>query len=459
MTRSCFFSAVLSVLGLVMMLTASTAFAESPRADGPQTTTPIRHFITLMQENHTFDNYFGTYPGAEGFPPNVCMPVNPAVLDGPCIKPFHLGNQPITDLDHSTATAIAQYNEGRMDGFISAFLQRNEDGRIAMGYYDASDIPYYWNLADNFVLFDRMFSSAKDGSFSNHIYWVAASPIQKDPHGQGYANMTTIFDRLDEKGISWKFYVQNYDPALNYRNINQIQLENANRASQVIWVPLLNMDRYLDNPQLSSHIVDLNEYFRDLQNGTLPAVSYIVPSGASEHPPGRIQSGEKFVKNLIQALMRSSAWSTSVFMLSYDDWGGWYDHVPPPTVDAYGYGFRVPALMVSPYARKGYIDSKQLDFTSMLKFIEENWGLAPLTERDAKASNFLEAFDFSQPPRSPAFVSPVRVATAPASNRQNTIYALYGGALLLAVGAIILAGTNRRSRAVFNEFQKEVHEP
>ncbi len=435
---------VLFVPGLAMLMAVPNAHAQEPKSGPPQTSTPIKHLITLMQENHTFDNYFGTFPGVEGIPPDACMPVDPAEPSGECIKPFHLGDQPISDLDHSAETAVIQLNEGKMNGFVYALLQRNEDGRIAMGYYDARDIPYYWNLADNFVLFDRMFSSAKDGSFSNHIYWVAARPLQKGVLEQGYADMTTIFDRLEEKGLSWKFYVQNYDPALNYRNVNQIEFENANRASQIIWVPLLNMDRYLDNPRLNSHIVDLSEYYKDLLDGNLPAVSYLVPSGASEHPPGRIESGEKFVKNLIQALMRSSAWESSAFMLTYDDWGGWYDHVPPPAVDDYGYGFRVPAILVSPYARKGYIDSTQLDFTSLLKFIEENWGLAPLTERDAKASNFLEAFDFNQSPRRPSFVSQVRVAPRLVNPRQNTIYALYGGALLLAVGAIGWASGRRR---------------
>ena len=155
---------------------------------------------------------------------------------------------------------------------------------------------------------------------------------------------------------------------------------------------------------LSSHIVDLSQYFIDLQNGTLPAVSYIVPSGASEHPPSSLMSGQRFVKNIIQELMRSTSWDSSAFMLAYDDWGGWYDHVPPIPVDKYGYGPRVPALLISPYAKTGYIDHTVLDFTSMLKFIEQNWNIAPLAERDANANNLLSAFDFNQSPRLPIFL-------------------------------------------------------
>lgn len=433
--------------GLALLTGAGAAHAQGPQAN-PPTRTPIKHFITLLQENHTFDNYFGTYPGAEGIPANVCMPVDPlSASDKQCVKPFHLGDQPITELGESRPIAQAQFDNGKMDGFVSALMQRNVDGRIAMGYYDGSDISYYWNLADNFVLFDRWFSSAMDGSFANHAYWVAAQPLQPSAQGPGYADMTTIFDRLDEKGISWKFYVQNYDPTINYRTVNQLfqnGAQNANRESQVIWVPLLNMDRFLDDPKLMSHIVDLSQYYQDLNDGTLPAVSYIVPSGASEHPPGRIQSGEKFVKQLLQELERSSSWDSSAFMLAYDDWGGWYDHVPPPQVDAYGYGFRVPCLLISPYARKHLIDSTQLDYTSMLKFIEENWGLQPITSRDAQANNFLEAFDFARPPRAPEFVSSVRGAPEPRVPNIFLIYAFYGTALLLAVGVIGWALVHRR---------------
>ena len=143
----------------------------------------------------------------------------------------------------------------------------------------------------------------------------------------------------------------------------------------------------------------LSQYYKDLANGTLPAVSYIAPSGASEHPPGSVQSGMRFVRTVINNLMASPSWKSSAFLLSYDDWGGWYDHVRPPQIDGFGYGFRVPAILVSPYARRGYVDHTTLDFTSGLKFIEENWGLAPMTRRDATATSIAGAFDFNQAPR------------------------------------------------------------
>ena len=403
-----------------------------------QTQTPIKHFIVMMQENHTFDNYFGTYPGADGLPADTKMPIDPKNPGAGYVEPWHIGNSTITDLSHSGSTFTEQYNDGQMNGFVSALNRRNQDGKVAMGYYDDRDIPYYWNLADNYVLFDRFFSSARDGSFANHMYWVAGIPPVAD-RGQELANyladVPTIFDQLEASGVSWKFYVQNYDPTITYRDLGTV----GNRASQVVWVPLLNFDRFLDDPNLSSHIVDLSQYFDDLRAGTLPSVAYIIPSGASEHPPQYPATGMRYVKNLIQELMRSQYWDSSAFMLLYDDWGGWYDHVPPPQIDEYGYGPRVPALLVSPYARKGYVDSTELDFTSVLKFIEHNWNVKPLATRDANANNFLSAFDFERAPRQAEFLTlergdPATLKKVPTS----IIYIAYGIALflcLLAIGA------------------------
>lgn len=132
--------------------------------------------------------------------------------------------------------------------------------------------------------------------------------------GEPINNLPTIFDRLEEKGISWKFYVQNYEPRLTYRTMHEFP---GNRASQITWVPVLNMDRFIDDSKYSSHIVDLDEYFEDLRNGTLPAVAYIAPSGPSEHPPSSIQAGQKFVRSLIQALTARDAWHSSVIYIAY----------------------------------------------------------------------------------------------------------------------------------------------
>src|SRR5690349_23771107 len=189
------------------------------------TNTPIHHIIVVMQQNHTFDNYFGTYPKTAGFPSDTCIPIS---LSSPrntsCLAPFHIDTQQIVDLSHSEPTFKAQFRNGKMNGFVDALFQRHQDGTLAMGYFDGSDLPYYWNLADEFVLFDRYFSSAHDGSIKNRMYWVSGTPGNGDnriPTG-GLKEIPTIFDRLQERSISWKFYINNYDPKLNYRSLQEL---------------------------------------------------------------------------------------------------------------------------------------------------------------------------------------------------------------------------------------------
>jgi len=414
---------------------------------GAQTGTPIQHFIMVMQQNHTFDNYFGTYPGADGIPSDACMPLDSAQLTADCVAPFYVGDYPMSDLSHDADTFALQYNSGRMDGFVSAMQQANLDGRLAMAYHDGRDVGYYWNLADEFVLFDQYFSSAHTGSIINRMFWVAGvagSEFNRIPEG-GYGDLPTIFDRLQERGISWKFYVNNFDPSLNYRELQNLD----HLPPQIQWLPLLNFDRFIDQPELSSRIVDLDEYYQDLENGTLPAVSYVLLLGATEHPLTDIGRGQRVMDRMISALMVSDAWPSSAFMIAYDDWGGWYDHVRPPQVDKYGYGFRVPALLVSPYARRGHIDSTRLDHTSALRFIEENWQIPALAERDAQANSILSAFDFSQPARPPVFISTLRAAPSPRVQVQRiVVYVSYGLALIFGTLVLTVAALGRGRAAV-----------
>ena len=432
------------LLSCVALLGGQQAvFSQATPSPEPDASTPIKHVIMLMQENHSFDNYFGTYPGANGIPEGVCMPLDPFDSKSTdCVQPFHIGDTEVTleDPDHSTLTSRTQYNDGLMNGFVYALNTRNQDGRLAMGYYDGRDVPYYWNIADQYVLFDNFFSSAAGGSNENHMFWVAANnPTAREGEQKQaeLANMPTIFDRLQAQGISWKFYVQNYEPKLNYRTVADFP---GNRASQVIWTPLLNFDRFIDDPELASHIVDLSEYYDDLKNGTLPSVAYLVPSGPSEHPPSNILSGQRFVRTLIQSLMQVDYWKDSAFVWAYDDWGGWYDHVPPPQVDEQGYGFRVPALLVSAFAKTGFIDHTQLDYTSVLKFIEENWNVPPLADRDAKANSISTAFNFQQSPRPASFIPFERADVAEKPDPKRIIvFIAYGLALASALVLFIVA--------------------
>jgi phospholipase C len=446
-------------LGLAAAL-AALAAAPGARAADPAaaTRTPIRHVVFLMQENHSFDNYFGTYPGVNGIPSGTCMPVDPrSHTNRACVTPFSIGDRPATDLSHNVRTFRSEYRGGQMDGFVSTFRREGVHTDLAMGHYVESDLPYYWNVAHDYVLFDRFFTSAAGGSIWNHMFWVTGTPgnFKEDvlPTARdGFGKLPTIFDRLQAKGISWKFYVQNYDPRITYRSDVL-----GDRGSQVVWVPLLDYARYIDSPELRSHIVDLSQYYVDLRNGTLPAVAYIAPSGSSEHPPGRIQAGERFVRSLITELMRSSSWQSSAFLWSYDDWGGWYDHVRPPKVDAYGYGFRGPALLVSPYARRGFVDDTTLDFTSVLKFIEQNWGLAPLARRDARANSIAGAFDFSRPPRPPQLLAADFRPPRYTPPKSAALYPAYGAAIAVALAALGAAAlSSRRSRWSLRRLRRSV---
>jgi phospholipase C len=429
-------AAVLSVLpaGAPARATAGDDAQTTP------TTTPIKHFIYLMQENHSFDNYFGTYPGVDGLPKDACVPVRVEDLHGPCVRPFWVGGGSITDLAHTRAVFREQFRGGANDGFVQAFGDDGEPRYQVMGYYDGRDLPYYWNVADEYVLFDRFFTSAAAGSARNHVFWVAAAAgYERDTvPPEGFGNLPMIFDRLEEQHISWKFYVQDYNPKLTYRTFP--------KAAQVVWVPLLATPRYLDDPRLFGKIAPIEEYYDDLEKGTLPSVVYIAPGTASEHPPGTPAAGQRFVRSLHTALMHSSAWTSSAFLWTWDDWGGWYDHVVPPQVDEYGYGYRAPALLVSPFAKKGYVDSTTLDFTSGLKFIEENWRVAPLTSRDRAATNILGAFDFSAPPREPVLLADDRSARVEAPSPKRVIYLAYGLAICTPVVLVGLLRARKRRR-------------
>ncbi|SMD20570.1 alkaline phosphatase family protein [Kibdelosporangium aridum] len=418
---------VLTVL-VILATVAGPATAEPARA----TSTPIKHFVVLMQSGHSFDNYFGTYPGADGIPAGTCMRLSKdkPSTDG-CVRPFRLGAESPDHLDHGPTTQRAQYAEGRMDGFVSAYRERGLDGANAMGYYDANDLPYYWNVAQKYTLFDRFFSSASTGSRRNRFYWVAGVPTpgssERVPPG-GYGDIPTIFDRLEQAGVPWKFYVENYDPKITFRAPG-----SGPKAGQPTRVPLLNYARFLDDPKLSGKIVDLTQYYTDLRDGTLPAVAYVASSGSSENPPSRVRAGQALVRKMTARLAKSRYWSSSAFMWTYDSWGGWYDHVPPPKVDNDGLGFRVPALLVSAYSRRGHIEHTQLDHTAVLKFIEDNWRVAPLGERDARSAGINGAFDFASPPRPPELLGTDRSTAPPAPAPATVVYLSYGGAVVLAL--------------------------
>jgi len=421
------------------VLLAATLTGVEPAMAGPRPTTPIEHFVVLMQENHSFDNYFGTFPGADGISRDTCMPLPRPASGSGCVRPFRLGDRAVPDLPHDARTHRIQYARGAMNGFVrGASAQRQDPERSVMGFYSGHDLPFHWSAAREYVLFDRFFAAARGGSVANHLFWLTGTG---GGHGgrlpeQGFGDLATIFDRLEERGISWKFYVQDYDPRLTIAADG-----SADRSTQAVRVPLLNFPRYVHDRKLFRHVTDLDEYYEDLERGTLPAVAYIAPAGGSEHPPGGVASGQTLVRTLVSALARSEAWRSSAFMWTYDEWGGWFDHVRPPR----GRGFRVPALLVSPYARRGVVDSTALDHTSILRFIEDNWRLAPLAARDRHARSLDGAFDFARRPREPKIIASGLSPPSHGNPRRWLIYLLYGVAVMLAVGLIARVSSGRRA--------------
>ena len=371
----------------------------------------VKHIIWIIQENHSFDNYFGTYPGADGIPPGTCSPVMPGAHR--CIAPFHMPkDMPPCDIAHRWVIAHAAYDHGAMDGFVWA-----EGTPYTMGYYDQRDIPNYWAYARHYTLCDRFFSSLMGASGPNHLYTVAAQSggvinnivsikgieeVLDSPGGYSFATMVNLFTKAH---VSWKYYVETQP--VNATGKNRDYLADPNPKHYSLWNPLPAFKAIRDNPADMAHLVSLNEYFADLKQGTLPEVSWIIPMAVdSEHPPEFPSTGMWYVTRLLNALMQSSYWKDSVVFLTWDDYGGFYDHVPPPLVDAYGYGPRVPTLVISPFAKPGYIAHHTYDFTSMLKFIELRFGLGHLTARDDHALPMLDCFNFEQAPN-PTLVIPI----------------------------------------------------
>ncbi len=425
----CRFAIIAAVLA-ALADAGSMALARPAQGQIPAGMEKIQHIIWIIQENRSFDNYFGTYPGVDGFPPGTCSPILPGAAR--CIKPFHLHlPMPACDLSHSWEAAHAAYDHGAMDGFVWA-----EGSPYTMAYLDGHDIPNYWDYARHFTLADRFFSSLNGPSMPNHVYTVAATSgglignvcsqnheleelkeRMDDPDGFSFA---AIINRLAGQDVSWKYYVETTGkpaPASDPCHVKDPEPQQLG-----LWNPLPGFKSIRDNPKLMSRLVNETEYFRDLKQGTLPQVSWLIPTFQdSEHPPEPVPQGMWYVTRLVNALMKSRYWANSVIFITWDDYGGFYDHVPPPELDAFGYGPRVPLLVISPYAKPGYVTDETGDFTSILRFVEERFHLQHLTKRDHEASDMLDAFDFNQAPN-PPLVIPVTQGLTSHYRKYNCTY-------------------------------------
>ncbi len=460
---------LVAVAGLATLLSVAgsrsgTVAATRAPAWGVDEIHKVQHVVIIMQENRSFDSYFGTYPGADGIPMHdgvsaVCVP-DPR--NGGCQRPYHDPNDLNRGGPHGEESAHADVAGANMDGFIAEAERRGRrcfgfstDPRCAghehpdvMGYHDRRDIPNYWAYAQDFVLQDHMFEPNASWSLPEHLFmvseWSARCSHPADPmscvnelqypvrperfgrraraHGFGgstgppdYA-WTDLTYLLHQHHVSWAYYVfAGLEPDSEDGSMDGVQ-RKLGAKTPGIWNPLPAFDTVKQDGELGN-IEDISHFYQAAKNGSLPAVSWICSDSVhSEHPPALVSVGQSYVTGLITAIMQGPEWNSTAIFLSWDDWGGFYDHVVPPTVDENGYGLRVPGLVISAYAKKGYIDHQTLSFDAYVKFIEDDFlggaRIDPKTdgrpdprpdvrENISILGDLRNDFDFSQLPRRP----------------------------------------------------------
>ncbi len=472
---------VLSLIAAALCGAGLPAAAQATPGEGIHN---IKHVVMIMQENRSLDEYFGTYPGAHGIPGGVCVP-DPA--GGGCVKPYHDPHDENYGGPHGTKAFEGDIDGGLMDGFVGEAEttkkcrgktdpncspcppQAEAEARApkaakgcndVMGYHDAREIPNYWTYAKDFTLQDNLFESASAWSLTEHLYMVSAwsascprgdkNPLDckntlapKTPSktwdgpsvpGKATYAWTDITYLMDKAGVSWRYYVKEGNEP-DCEDDEELTCEHVAQSPQTpgIWNPLQDFtDVEEDGKQ--HNVQGLNHFYEAAHKGGecgLPNVSWIVPNlEVSEHPPSLLSKGQAYVTTLINTIMKSPCWGSTAIFLSWDDAGGFYDHVQPPNVDVNGYGLRVPGLVISPYAKSGYVDHQRLSHDAYLKFIEDDFlsgqRLDPKTDgRPDKRPDVREEapglgdiasdFDFNQSPKPPVLL-PTHPEPGPASN-------------------------------------------
>ena len=387
----------------------------------------IKHVIVIVQENRSFDSYFGHFPGATGIPKGVCVP-DP--VNGGCVKPFVDHKDSNQGGPHDNSNALADINKGMMNGYVGqAELHCHGVAPCptdVMGYHTKSDIPDYWAYAKNFVLSDHFFESDHSWSFPAHLFLVSgwsascktASPVSctgtddprdrtaSDPRPFAWTDLTWLLNR---DHVSWGYFL---DGGAGKGGVPEI------------WNTLPGF-RDVHHDGQDGNVQPLASFMSEAASGHLPAVSWIVPKPAdSEHPAALVSRGQAYVTRLINAVMRSKDWDSSAIFLSWDDWGGFYDQVVPPQKDALGYGIRVPNIVISPFAKHGFVDHTVSSTDSYLKFIEDDFlhgaRLNPMTDgrpdsrtvvRENLTDNLVQDFNFSQAARPPLILNPCPATT------------------------------------------------
>jgi phospholipase C len=427
----------------------SSLFSVAQSPDAPPNISQIQHIIYIIKENRSFDSFYGTFPGANGA-------TTATISTGQTITMGHLADQMPNDITgHGWFDAITGMDGGKMDRFDLVTGGSVNGDYLGFQQLHQTDIPNYWKYAQNFVLADNMFSSLQGASFPNHLYTIAAqsggvwnNTLQIDGKGQIWGcdanpnaqvpamdlnrivtkpfpcfDFQTLADLLDGAGLTWKYYAPQKGSAgyvfSTYDAINHIR-------NTSLW---------------TQHVFPDTQFAIDAAAGNLPNVAWLVTTGKSsfgtgtttttatsnttasvdnnEHPPGSICSGENWSVTQLNALMNGPDWSSSAVFLTYDDFGGFYDHVAPPPVDIYGLGPRVPLLIISPYARTGIVSHTQYELSSVIKFAEEVFGLPSLGQRDVAANDTTDSFDFTQSPRPPYLL---KTRICPLVSAQNQYY-------------------------------------
>ncbi|HET9724917.1 MAG TPA: alkaline phosphatase family protein [Actinomycetota bacterium] len=425
----------------------------------------IQHVVFIVQENRSFDHYFGTFPGAEGIPmtkdgeSKVCVP-DPVL--GECVPPYHDPTLVQFGGPHGHPHSVADVDGGAMDGFVRVLVNGPNDcaddrtlrscrddlgpqGQPdVMSWHDAREIPNYWAYAERFLLQDHMFAPADSWTLPSHLFlvsaWSASCADPLDPmscrsdlavdgavdlqrHGEHPAiyAWTPITYLLTEAGVSWAYYIG--DDTCRMPEDPCPRLGDARRSTPPAQNPLPSFTTTHEQDDFGNIRLHADLY-QQIRDGTLPSVSWVMPAGRSSEHPGNgapLTKGQAHVTRVVNAIMRSDLWETTAIFLTWDDWGGFYDHIQPPRVDENGYGIRVPGLLISPWAKAGTVDSQVLTFDSYLKFIEDLFlggaRLDPATmsrpdsrptvrEEVSILGDLRKEFDFKQDPQPPMILDP-----------------------------------------------------
>ncbi len=381
-----------------------------------ETRWPIKHVVFIIKENRTFDNLFGRFPGADGATTG---------LDQGRVRPLTQSPDRLPeDIKHCYKCALQAWNEGKMDGFATV----SEAGDLyAYTQYLQEDLPNYWHWAGEYVLGDNFFASAQGPSFPNHLYTIAAqsggthdNPTQDLDLLRERHRRTGLFkawgcDSIEEAYIAVEDregVIKNVPPCFDFltegdlltgAGIPWTYYSATNMQNGYLWSAYDAVRHIRENPKVwQSHIFPVDDFVEHVEAGILAPVTWVTPRfELSDHPEYSFCHGENWTTEIVNALMDSPMWKNTAIYITWDDYGGFYDHVPPPQVDDFGFGIRVPLLIISPYAKRGYVTSEIGEFSSVLRFMEDNWGLSQLTQRDEDATPLISAFDFKQEPRSP----------------------------------------------------------